>query len=195
MSSNKKFLKSCLQFLGCLGLGCLGVFGAGIVWIGYSFNQALETKVDPALYAGIANDHISSSSDYSFLPKAIDPEAEAVGFYYVPGFLQGGDVLSLRLKLPEEKVTKVISDLKASGRPEVNSSVNLPVSNIYPKFNISESQSDNPLVGDGHLPSGFRVFTFKSDLGDIKENSNHKFLAFTAVSLDKREVVYYTNSW
>lgn len=192
MSSNKKFLKSCLQYLGCLGLG---VFGAGILWIGYSFNQALEPKVDPALYAGIATDHISSSSDYAFLPKEIDPEAEAVGFYYVPGFLQGGDVLSLRLKLPEEKVTKVISDLEASGRPEVDSLVNLPVSNIYPKLNISESQKDNPLVGDGKLPSGFRIFTFKSDIADIEENWNHNFLAFTAVSLDKREVVYYTNSW
>lgn len=47
----------------------------------------------------------------------------------------------------------------------------------------------------GELPKGFRIFLFKSDLEDIKKDWNHNFLAFTAVSLNEREVVYYAEAW
>lgn len=195
MSSSKNLLKSFLKWT----VGILGVFGlvtiVGIAWLGYSFNQALETKVDPALYEDIVTTRISSSSDYSFLPKAIDPEAEAVGFYYVPGFLQGGDVLCLRLKLPTEKIAKLVDDLEASDRTEVDSFGDIPEPECYPEFGIPQSQKDSLSEKNRPLLLGFRIFLFKSDLEDIEKNPNHNFLAFTAVSFDKREVVYYADSW
>lgn len=185
------FLKWAVRVLGVVVV----VAVAGIVWLSNSFNEALETKVNPDLYSDIVATRTASSPKYSFLPKFIDPKAEAIGFYYVPGFLQGGDVVCLRLRLPEEKVAIIINELEASGRKEVEGFGDVPTPQSYPRFNITPSQRDNLFDGDGKLPSDFRIFLFESDLEDIQKNWNHNFLAFTAVSLDKREVVYYANEW
>ncbi len=65
----------------------------------------------------------------------------------------------------------------------------------YPEYGLAKPTERNMFEGVAELPDGFRIFLFHSDLEDIKKNWNHNFLAFTAVSLSAREVVYFAENW
>jgi len=168
---------------------------AGIALMAHSFKKSLEPKVSLNKYEEIVSTRADSSPRYSFLPVAIDAEAEASAFYHIPGFLQGGDVICLRQRFPKEKIAHLLSDLEQSGRTEVSDFGEIPAPTCYPNYGIDKPSGDNLFEGLSELPDGFRIFLFESDLEDIKENWNHNFLAFTAVSLSEREVVYYVDNW
>ena len=178
MSSNKSCITCAAVILSVFGLVTLG----GVVGIRYIFDQAIEEKVDPALYSEIVNENDKYLlSSFSLLPKAIDPAAEPVSFYYSPPFLQGGAILCLRLRLPKEKIAKLVSELEASGRSEVDSFGSYSPS--FSECGFPESHKD---IRDQPLPPGFRIF-IEADY----ETRNGRTPPFTAVSVEKQEVIYY----
>ena len=187
----KRFLKWAFVSLGIIVF--LGL--SGFVWMGYSLRKQIEPKVDPQLYSNIVSVRARSSSKYTFLPVAINPAAEKVAFFHIPGFLQGGDVIALRLRLPEKEVTDMVAALESSGRTEIRSFDDIPKPHCYPEYGLKRPSNNNLFAGVDELPDGFRIFLFQSDLGDIKTNWNHNFMAFTAVSVKRREVVYYADNW
>ena len=42
------------------------------------------------------------------------------------------------------------------------------------------------------LPDDFEIYLYKTEMQKL---GNHGFAAFTAISLDKDEVLYYAESW
>ncbi len=176
-----------------LGIGAL-LLVIGLVAFSFALKRSIEPKVDPSLYEKIVAERKSWSPKYDFLPPRIDPDAEAVAFYHIPGFLQGGDIVCLRLRLPQNLLKSIISDLEASGRLEVSHLGEIrPFA--YPRFGITKPQGNNLLEGLDHLPLGFRIFLFESDLEEIQKDWNHNFLAFTAVDTDRSEVVFFADNW
>lgn len=166
---------------------------AALMWMARSFERSLEPKVALDQYAKLVAERTKGSEAYSFLPRDIDSAAERNAFYWQPGFLQGGEVICLRQKLPKLGLEDILSKLEQSGRKEVPNFEGIASPRCFPRYGISEPMD---LFRDvGELPKGFRIFLFKSDLEDIKKDWNHNFLAFTAVSLNEREVVYYAEAW
>jgi hypothetical protein len=162
---------------------------------GRSMEEQLSAKIDPALYPQIVQSRLKLSSDYRHFPSEIDQKAIRSAFYHLPGFLQGGDIVSLRVQLPDEEIEKVLAKLRSTGRREVTSFDPISAPRCYPKFGMSKSDRKGHFYDLDELPSGFHVFLFGSNLQDIKENWNHNFLGFTAVSPTLGEVVYFAESW
>ncbi len=119
---------------------------------------------------------------------------QSSSFFHIPALIQGGDVISLRQRLPNASIKQVLRNLEASGRKEIADFDGIPNPRCFPKLEVASPDKTqfNALT---RPPAGFRIFLFQSDLEDIKKNWNHNFLAFTAVSLEKREVLYFVNNW
>jgi hypothetical protein len=184
-------MKRALRWIG----GILGIFVVGFGWMAYDFKRSLEPKVSLDEYEEVVAKRAQTASAYSFFPPRIDPKAEKAAFYHIPGFLQGGDIVCLRQRLPQEEVAKLLSGLEKSGRTEVRDFGDIPAPHCYPEYELAKPTGNNLMEGVATLPDGFRIFLFNSDLEDIKKNWNHNFLAFTAVSLDAKEVVYFADNW
>jgi len=107
--------------------------------------------------------------------------------------MQAGESIILRLKLPSPHIETMLQDLKTSKRTEVtdlnHSSLHR---DCYVDFGIKKLTEEMPIK---ELPMDFRIFLFHSDLDDIQKYWNHNFLAFTAISTDRNEIIYYAATW
>lgn len=188
----RSFLQKHRFTLAVAGLFAL-TFVAVIALLGWRVRTAfysVEPTTDAARYPAIVADHAVWSSRYEFLPASIDPDAEAVAFFHRPKSPQGGDVIALRLRLPEEDGTALLAVLQASGRQEIQAFPPDTTPLCYPDFGIGHLKSDKDYAGAlKKLPAGFRIFLYETMIQAGPQN--HSFIAFTAVSPEKREVVYY----
>jgi hypothetical protein len=161
----------------------------------YSFYKDLQPKVDPALYADIVAQRLKNSSCYKFLPETIPHDAAKTAFFHIPGFLQGSDLIALRVSLPKQKIEQIIADLDASDRQEIKSFGQIPAPHAYPAFGMKKPSSNNMFEGVSEIPADFRIFLYECNIADIEKNWNHNILSFTAVSLERNEVVYFIDNW
>ena len=175
----------------------LALLIGGCVWmVKQEVDESLGTKIDAARYPEIVESHRGWGEGYKFLPKVVPLEAEAVSFVHTPHFLQGGDYLTLRVRLPASRVAQLLAELEQSGRTEVKTFAPVPTPRCYPKWNLSEADvKKRHYESITELPPDFRVFLFHTDLKDVEKNWNHNFLALTAVSVERREVVYHVENW
>ncbi len=155
----------------------------------------LKPKVNPALYNNVLQARAEQSDHYSFLPKQIPQNAEKVAFFHIPGFLQGGDVIVLRLSLPAESIQSILKELEDSGRIKIEEFKDIPPPYSYPEYGMKKPGSKNMVEGVSKLPEDFQIFLFKCDLADIEKNWNHNIMSFTAVSQKRNEVVYFIDNW
>lgn len=135
-----------------------------------------------------------SPKRYSFLPARIPDDSEKIGFFYSPSFMQGGETIILRLKLPSSHLESVLQDLTTSKWTEVTDLNHTSLDRCcYIDFGIKRITEETASIKE--LPMDFRIFLFHSDLDEIKRNWNHNFLAFTAISTDRNEIIYYAATW
>jgi hypothetical protein len=100
----KKILLRIVVVIGVLIL----LSAIALFWFGYSFKKSLEPKIDQSLYSDIVKVRVEQSDRYAFLPESIPHDAANVGFFHIPGLLQGGDVIALRISLPAERVVNEV---------------------------------------------------------------------------------------
>lgn len=185
-----------LRILLLISIG-MALLVASCVWVvKREMDESLGTKIDAARYPEIVAARQSWGEGYKFLPKVVPFEAEEVSFVHTPHFLQGGDYLTLRVRLPASSIAKILADMEQSGRTEVKTFTTVPTPRCYPKWDLTERDVKKRYFESiTELPPGFRVFLFRTDLKDIEKNWNHNFLAVTAVSVERREVVYHVENW
>lgn len=189
-------MNSVLRILLVMFVGMALVIG-GCGWIvKREVHESLGTKIDVARYSEIVEARQSWGEGYKFLPKVVPIEAEAVSFVHTPHFLQGGDYLTLRVRLPAPRVAKILAELEQGGRTEVKTFAPAFTPRCYPKWDLTASDvKKRHFESIIELPPDFRVFLFRTDLKDIEKNWNHNFLALTAVSVERSEVVYHVENW
>lgn len=163
-------------------------------WV-YSFKKSLEPKIDPALYAEIVQTRVDHSDRYSFLPTIIPQDSIKVAFFHIQGFLQGGDVIALRLTLPPKRISSLLHELKNSQRKEIASFEGISTPHAYPTYNMKKPGLDNRIEGVNEFPDDFRLFLYKTDIEAMKKYSNHGILSFTAISTSRNEVVFFIDNW
>jgi len=178
-------------------IGLVMLVGIAIC-VAYVFRvvKALEPKVDPARYESIVHQLAERGMAVEFLPQSIPAEAERVAFYHLPGFLQGGDIVVLRLALPSSQVTSLIEALTESERAEVTDRAAVPIRpTVYPAYDMEKPRFNNLFEVMSPLPDDFRMFLYGTDEADFETPWNIRALAFTAVSTSRHEVVYYFERW
>jgi hypothetical protein len=185
-----------LRILLFVFIGLALLIGGGVWMMKREMDESMGTKIDVARYPETVESLRSWGEGYKFLPKVVPFEAEEVSFVHTPHFLQGGDFLTLRVRLPASRIAKLLTELEQSGRTEVKTFAHVPTPRCYPKWNLTEDDvKKRQYESITELPSDFRVFLFRTDLKDIEKNWNHNFLALTAVSMERREVVYHVENW
>lgn len=185
-----------LRILLLIFIGVALLIGGSAWLVKQKIDQSMGTKIDVARYPEIAESRQSWGEGYKFLPKVVPFEAETVAFVHTPHFLQGGDYLTLRVRLPAPRVAKILAELEQSGRTEVKTFAPVDKPRCYPKWDLTEEDvKKRQYASITELPPDFRVFLFRTDLKDIEKNWNHNFLALTAVSVERREVVYHVENW
>ncbi|MGB0414506.1 MAG: hypothetical protein ACPGJU_08665, partial [Coraliomargarita sp.] len=68
----------------------LGILISPFAWMVYKFKEATKTRTDPDQFEAILSRRNKDGFKPHFFPNKIEENAERVGFYYIPGFLQGG---------------------------------------------------------------------------------------------------------
>ncbi|OHB56478.1 MAG: hypothetical protein A2Y07_09125 [Planctomycetes bacterium GWF2_50_10] len=151
--------KLVLTILAVLGIIILVAAISLSVYV-YSFWKSLRPKIDPALYADIVAQRLVNSTRYKFLPETIPQDASKIAFFHIPGFLQGPDVIALRVALPKERIEQIITDLNASGRQEIKSFGQIPAPHAYPGYDMRKPSSKNMYEGVSEIPPDFRIFLY-----------------------------------
>ncbi len=187
----KKFLIGASIFVGII-LVLISPFAC----MAYKLKQATVTQTDPQKFEAILAKRNEGGYKPHFFPKQIEENAEQVGFYYTPGFLQGGTTMVLRMKFPEGELLPLTGDFNtekplkpsdftdAGFRDELR---RLPPYAQQWEYNLDELESLN---GD------FTIYLQSSnDLEQVKENWNHNEISYIAISYADREIVYYYSQW
>ncbi|SHO45540.1 hypothetical protein [Anaerocolumna xylanovorans] len=120
-------------------------------------------------------------------PVSIPDNARDTAFYYTPRFLQGGEVWSLSYKTD---IAEVISREEAFRAKAVW----IGATSDYEAAEYGVTDSDFSYAGYDVLPEDFTVYLFYSK--PYKENNwNHGSISMAAVSIEKRQLIFYAEDW
>ncbi len=155
------------------------------------FRHSIEVKTNPGAYPRVVATRVGYDPRCGFLPRTIPANASRVAFWHLPGLLQGGDIIALRLGVSGPAIQQTAASLEVSGRAELRGFDSMATPLAYPAFGFRRRWGHDPFEGVSELPADFRVFLWQCDVASIKSNWNHHFLAFTAVSTQRQEIVYY----
>ena len=184
----KKKKKETITILLLLLLLCFFIYYIGFrPWI-----IARNTVNDVSKYDKYVRLCKEASPKWHHFPDSIPELSVKAIFCQQTGFLQGSDILILRLQLPRNHILDIKKSLDSSSRIIVDNHDQLPLGHSYPPDNFPDIKENFKIGYLEELPVEFEIYLYKTD---IQKLGNHGFVAFTAISLDKDEVLYYAESW
>ena len=105
-------------------------------------------------------------------------------------------MIALRLLFPQAQTKEILSELEGSGREEIGSFESLGITppGAYPRYDMRSLRAKDIAENVFELPQDFRIFLYKCNTNDIKNQPFHRILSFTAVSVKRSEVVYFVEN-
>jgi hypothetical protein len=185
-----------------LSLGGVTVIGGGIFLyiLGTSFNSALEPVKDVSRYQEVIRGFEPNSRLVKHFPDKIPQEATNVRLFFLPGFMQGGTIFQLRMKLPPEKIKswqsqfrktakrKYISGGKDNSPKEETSPDGVNVTFEY-NFYTNDSGDSSP------FPPSYEILVLADTRGAPEYDWNHPELYGVAIDISASEIVYWAEDW
>lgn len=127
-------------------------------------------------------------------PKSIPEYAQNVKFEYVPGFLQGGEIFQLRMKLPEDEIDSLYKEFRLKATHifiggETNDHANTTDGVPTTFFYTSDTE-------DQSFPDDYEIMVINAEPeGTPKFKWNHGVSYGVAISTEKSDIVYWLESW
>lgn len=192
--NRQRLVKIIITVLGFLGL----VAVAAIVWIIVSFNSALDSVTDIARYHEVRH-QFDSSSVIKHFPDDIPIDATDVHLYYSPGFLQGGTIFQLKMKLPPEKIKSFSSQYrplakrrykqgnKNNSPTEYKCSDNMVITYNYPCHTCGKKIA--------FFPPTYEILVLGDTRGGPECRWNHAEHYGVAIDSSASEIVYWFEEW
>lgn len=187
----------------CLGGVITLSGGAFIVYFGYQIDQASKPTTDISRYPEIRGSSEPDNPLMAHFPRDIPSYAKNVKFYHVPGFLQGGTIVQLRMQLPAEE----IAALKAKFQPKAkrqyipNGTNNSPktenspdgsvITYEYP-FYTGEFSAGDPVPT---FPEDYAIYVLEDTQGPPEYDWNHPESYGVAINETTLEIVYWMDDW
>jgi hypothetical protein len=172
---------------------------AGLIYIiNRDFDEALKPVIDPARYAEIRS-KFEDSLLVKHFPIDIPVDAKNVDLYYLPGFMQGGTFLQLRMQLSPEKIKRIeaeflekakrkyIPGAKSNSPTEENSPIGTKVEYNYKSY-TGGANGEN-------FPSNYEILVLEDTRGAPKYDWNHSDIYGVAIDPATSEVVYWLEDW
>lgn len=139
-------------------------------------------------------EQIGDSELARHFPTSIPDNAQNVKFEYVPGFLQGGEIFQLRMKLPQSEIDNLYNEFRPKAKNifiggETNDHANLPGGVPTTFFYTSDTE-------DQSFPVDYEILVLNAEpMGTPKFQWNHGFSYGVAISQEKSEIVYWSEYW
>jgi hypothetical protein len=172
---------------------------AGLIYIiNRDFDEALKPVIDSSRYAEIRS-KFEDSLLVKHFPIDIPADAKNVDLYYLPGFMQGGTFLQLRMQLSPEKIKTIETDfLKSAKRKYIpGAKNNSPVEEDSPtgmkvEYNYKSYTGES---NGGNFPSNYKLLVLEDTRGAPKYDWNHSDIYGVAIDPATSEVVYWLEDW
>jgi hypothetical protein len=172
---------------------------AGLIYIiNRDFDEALKPVIDSSRYAEIRS-KFEDSLLVKHFPIDIPADAKNVDLYYLPGFMQGGTFLQLRMQLSPEKIKTIETDfLKSAKRKYIpGAKNNSPIEEVSPTGMKVEYNYKSYTGGSngGNFPSNYKLLVLEDTRGAPKYDWNHSDIYGVAIDPATSEVVYWLEDW
>jgi hypothetical protein len=172
---------------------------AGLIYIiNRDFDEALKPVIDSSRYAEIRS-KFEDSLLVKHFPIDIPADAKNVDLYYLPGFMQGGTFLQLRMQLSPEKIKTIETDfLKSAKRKYIpGAKNNSPIEEDSPtgmkvEYNYKSYTGES---NGGNFPSNYKLLVLEDTRGAPKYDWNHSDIYGVAIDPATSEVVYWLEDW
>lgn len=185
-----------------LSLGGVTVIGSGIFLyiLGNSFNSALEPVKDISRYQEVIRGFEPNSPLIKHFPDNIPPEASNVRLFFLPGFMQGGTIFQLRMKVPPEKIKNLQSQFRKTAKwkyipggkdnsPKEETSPDGVTINFEYNFHTSDFGKSSP------FPPSYEILVLEDTRGAPEYDWNHPELYGVAIDISASEIVYWAEDW
>jgi hypothetical protein len=177
---------------------CSLAIGGLIYIINRDFDEALKPVTDPSQYGKILA-KFENSLTVKHFPLKVPASAKNVRLYYLPGFLQGGTILELRMKLAPEKIKSIEAEFikKAKIKYIPGAKNNSPTEEDNPtemKVKYNYKSYTGALNGE-NFPSNYKLLVLEDTRGAPKYDWNHPDVYGLAIDLTASEVVYWLDDW
>jgi hypothetical protein len=168
----------------------------------YLFNRVVDEELkpitDPAQYGKVLA-KFENSLTVKHFPSKIPSDAKNVRLYYLPGFLQGGTFLELRMQLSPERIKIIEAEfLKKAKRKYIpGSKSNSPTVENSPtgmKIEYNYKSYTGGLNGKD-FPSNYKLLVLEDTRGAPKYDWNHSDVYGVAIDLATTEIVYWLEDW
>jgi len=180
----KKKKKETVTIILLLLLLCFFIYYVGLrPWI-----IAGNTVNDVSKYDKYIRLYKETSPKWHHFPDSVPEQSVKAIFCQQTGFLQGSDILSLRLQLPKNHILNIKKSLDSSSRIRLDNHNNIHLDHTYPPDNFPNIKDGFKIGHLEKIPHDFVIYLYETGMQKL---GNHGFLAFTAISLDKDEVLYY----
>jgi len=101
------------RILGLVLVCFFGVLSAGEAWLVYEFRKGVAEVTDPGQYQEVLNNRLAPqlqpADAMAFFPISIPRHATGVQMYYLPHFLQGGNIFQIRYHLPADELKAAVA--------------------------------------------------------------------------------------
>ena len=167
----------------------------GFAWMAYSFNKALEPIESIDAYQDVLADWKASGLVDHF-PSSVPASARNVRFSSCPGFLQGGGHVQLRMELPEAKVKSLYEHATKNAKQHQDGGNSVTLVNEQ-EDGLWSTHPHTLTKGTYEFPGDYRIFIFYAEpcRKGSRHNWNHGESKGMVVSLQRNEVLYYTENW
>jgi hypothetical protein len=167
---------------------------AGLLYIiNRDFDEALKPAISEIRYK------FEDSLLVKHFPIEIPVDAKNVDLYYLPGFMQGGTFLQLRMQLSPEKIKRIEAEFLEKAKrkyipgaenhspTEENSPIGTKVEYNYKSY-TGGSNGEN-------FPSNYELLVLEDTRGAPKYDWNHSDIYGVAIDPSTSEVVYWLEDW
>jgi hypothetical protein len=190
------------NFVKFLTVILMSVAGVGLVGGSFFVNRHLSKNNESNLivkdtlqYQKVLNEVWLNKTEIKHFPPEIPVDAPNARFIYSPGYLNGGNILQLRVKQPLAKIKKLQSQYQAAAKHKyqggsTNDHVNL--SNGVPTTFFYTSGEDS--IQDFPGTSEILVLGVE-DRGSEGFKWNHGSSYGVAIDNSVSEIVYWAESW
>ena len=160
-------------------------------YIAYRFVAAHSVETDPAQYDLIISKRMDAGYGPRFFPIRIPSNVEIVGFYYVPGAMQGGTTIALRLKFSEWPAKFELEDFDRQRNLTVSELREAGFTNFIRTLPPFEERWTVSWQNMSELNENYELFLQDADLDDLNDHRKNNVFSYVAISEINREIFYY----
>ncbi|MBF2063880.1 MAG: hypothetical protein IGS39_05550 [Calothrix sp. C42_A2020_038] len=190
----KSLVKIITVFL--MSMGGIGLVGGGF-FLSRALDQRQENQIvkDTGRYQEVRSRLWLNKAQINHFPTEIPTDATEIRFVYSPGYMQGGNVLQLRMKQPQTRIDYLIAKYRQAAKYKFrggNTNEHIEKPNGVPTtfFHTSDDATDNT------FPFDYEILVLgASDRGSKDFKWNHGDSYGVAINRRTSEIVYWAEEW